>query len=419
MKKTSQMDCVPQSERKHIVITGRSNVGKSSMMNALIGQDISIVGDAPGKTTESVKKPMELHPYGPVILIDTSGIDDASEPGTRKLSKTIKAISGADFVIVVIEAQERLNKAEKEIFSYLEKLSIPYLIAVNKIELGINGELLQEIKKMKKIHFEVSCKEKVGITEIKTKITRMLPSDIEPRLLGNLVKRGDIVVMVVPSDICAPKGRLVMSQVQTIREALDEDTIVIISKDKELRSVLDNLKKEPKLVVTDSPSIMRVTADLPDHINLTTFSILIARYKGELSEFVRGIKRIEELQDGNNVLIAEACTHHSLKDDIGHVKISQWLRLYTNKNLNIEVKYGEDFPDNLSDYKLIIHCNGCILTRHNMLSILKQAKLMSAPIINYGVLISYMHGAIPKALLPFEEAVFEWKRKTSPVHLQL
>jgi [FeFe] hydrogenase H-cluster maturation GTPase HydF len=413
------MNRVTQSERKHIVITGRRNVGKSSLMNAFIGQDISIISDTPGTTTDPVKKPMEVLPYGPVILIDTAGIDDDGELGSKRISKTIKAIAGADFVIVVIDGQEILHIEEKQLFSHLEKLSIPYLIVVNKIEFGVNPDLLKEIKKMKKIHFEVSCKENAGITEIKTKITRLLPSDIEPPLIGDLVNQGDIVVLVVPIDLGAPKGRLILPQVQTIREALDEDTIVVISKDKELRSVLSSLKREPKLVITDSQAIMRVAADVPDHISLTTFSILMARHKGELPVFVRGIKRIDELKDGDKVLIAEACTHHSQEDDIGRVKIPRWLRLHTKRNLDIEVKSGEDFPDNLTDYKLIVHCGGCMLTRHNMLSRIKQAKLLGVPIVNYGVLISYMHGAIPRAFLPFEEAVSEWKRKTSAAYLQL
>ena len=216
--------------------------------------------------------------------------------------------------------------------------------------------------------------------------------------------------MVVPIDLGAPKGRLIMPQVQTIREALDEDTIVIVCKDKELRSTLDNLKNYPDLVITDSQAIMRVAADVPEKVKLTTFSILMARHKGDLPIFVRGLRRVEELKNGDKVLVAEACTHHAQEDDIGTVKIPRWLRNHTRKDLKIDVIHGQDFPENLSEYKLIVHCGGCMLTRRAMQTRINEAKLMDVPIVNYGVLISYMHGAVPRALLPFEEAVFEWKK---------
>ncbi|MBI5662493.1 MAG: [FeFe] hydrogenase H-cluster maturation GTPase HydF [Ignavibacterium album] len=404
------MEKVAQANRPHIAIVGRRNVGKSSLVNALLGQDLSIVSDVPGTTTDPVKKAFELLPYGPVVLVDTAGIDDEGELGQKRISKTIKILSQSDFALVVLDARERLQSKELELLAYLDKISVNYIVAINKIEFGVNPQLLDELKELRITHFEVSCKEKVGIDELKRKMIRMLPAEIEPPLISDIVSQGDVVVMVVPIDLGAPKGRLILPQVQTIREALDEDTIVIVCKDKELRSTLDNLKNYPDLVITDSQAIMRVAADVPEKVKLTTFSILMARHKGDLPTFVKGLKRVEELENGDKVLIAEACTHHAQADDIGTVKIPRWLRNHTKKDLQIDVAHGADYPENLSDYKLIIHCGGCMLTRRAMLTRMNEAKLLDVPIVNYGVLISYMHGAIPRALRPFEEAITEWER---------
>lgn len=404
------MSKVADSNRPHISIVGRRNVGKSSLVNALLGQDLSIVSETAGTTTDPVKKAFELLPYGPVVLVDTAGIDDEGELGQKRISKTIKILSSSDFALVVVDARETLQNKELELFAYLDKISINYIVVVNKIEFGTNPKLLEELKELRITHFEVSCKEKAGIEDLKRRMIRLLPEEKEPPLVGDIVTQGDVIVMVVPIDLGAPKGRLIMPQVQTIREALDEDTIVIVCKDKELRSTLDNLKNYPDLVITDSQAIMRVAADVPEKVKLTTFSILMARHKGELPIFVNGLKRVQELQNGDKVLIAEACTHHAQEDDIGTVKIPRWLRNHTRKDLQIDVKHGYDFPENLSDYKLIVHCGGCMLTRRAMQTRINEAKLLDVPIVNYGVLISYMHGAVPRALLPFEEAIAEWER---------
>ncbi len=404
------MQKVANSNRPHIAVVGRRNVGKSSLVNALLGQDLSIVSDVPGTTTDPVKKAFELLPYGPVVLVDTAGIDDEGELGQKRISKTIKILSQSDFALVILDARERLQSKELELLAYLDKISVNYIVAINKIEYGVNPKLLDELKELRITHFEVSCKEKVGIDELKRKIIRMLPSEIEPPLISDIVSQGDVVVMVVPIDLGAPKGRLILPQVQTIREALDEDTIVIVCKDKELRSTLDNLKNYPDLVITDSQAIMRVAADVPEKVKLTTFSILMARHKGDLPTFIRGLKRVEELENGDKVLIAEACTHHAQADDIGTVKIPRWLRNHTKKDLQIDIAHGADYPDNLSDYKLIVHCGGCMLTRRAMLTRMNEAKLMDVPIVNYGVLISYLHGAIPRALQPFADAIAEWEK---------
>ncbi len=404
------MNNTANAERLHIAIVGKRNVGKSSLINALLNQEISIVSEMPGTTTDPVKKAVELLPFGPVVIVDTAGIDDEGELGQKRISKTIKAISTADFAIVVLDGRERLSSEEEELFRYMDKISLEYLIAVNKIELGINPALLKELKLLRGLHFEISCKENAGIEFLKNEMIRILPRDQERPLIGDLVGQGDLVVLVVPIDLGAPKGRLIMPQVQTIREALDENTIALVVKDKELRSAISYLKVLPDLVVTDSQAIMSVMADLPEEVPLTTFSILMARYKGDLTEFVRGLRIVEELDNGDKVLIAESCTHHAREDDIGTVKIPRWLRLHTKKDLQIDIVHGQDFPDNLSDYKLIVHCGGCMFTRKTMLARINQTKLFDIPIVNYGVLISYMHGAIPRALQPFDEAIAEWEK---------
>ena len=405
-------------DKKQIVFVGRRNVGKSSLVNIFLGQDLSIVSDIPGTTTDPVRKIMELLPFGPVLLTDTAGIDDFGELGQKRISKTIKAISGADFAVVVIDATKTLSNEEYELLNYLDKISVPFVIAANKIELGINPELLDEIRSLKAVHYEISCKLGVGIESLKQKVIRMLPEDIEPPLIGDLVNQGDIVVLVVPIDLGAPKGRLILPQVQTIRESLDEDTIVLVVKDKELRSALSSLRRKPDLVVTDSQAIMRVAADVPEDIKLTTFSILMARYKGDLKAFIKGLRRVDELQDGDKILIAEACSHHAQEDDIGRVKIPRWLRLYTKKNIQIDFAHGSDFPESLSQYKLIVHCGACMLSRKLMQMRMNEARLMDVPIVNYGILISYMHGAIPRAFLPFEEAVYVWEKYNSKTYAQ-
>jgi [FeFe] hydrogenase H-cluster maturation GTPase HydF len=402
------MNNVPNSERAHIAFVGKRNAGKSSLVNLFLGQELCIVSDVAGTTTDPVKKAMELLPYGPIVLVDTAGIDDAGELGEKRISKTVKAIASADFVIVVVDARERISHRELELIQYLNKVSTPFVIAVNKIEFGVNPLLLAEIKMLKATHFEISCAENVGIDTLKSKVIRLLPKGDGPELIGDLVKQGDIIVLVVPIDLGAPKGRLILPQVQTIREALDEDTIVVVAKDKELRAALKALKDPPELVITDSQAIMRVAADVPEDIKLTTFSILLARYKGNLPLFVKALHAVDALEDGDKILIAEACTHHAQADDIGKVKIPRWLRLHTKKNLEFEVSSGSDFPEDLSGFKLIVHCGACMITRHVMQARIKQAALAEIPIINYGVLISYMHGAIPRALLPFSEAVSEW-----------
>ncbi|RJQ59162.1 MAG: [FeFe] hydrogenase H-cluster maturation GTPase HydF [Stygiobacter sp.] len=402
------MSKVAQAERIHIAFVGQRNVGKSSLMNKIIGQDLVIVSETPGTTTDPVRKAMELLPFGPVVLIDTAGIDDVGELGEKRIGKTVKVISESDFALLVLDSQAKLSEQERNLIEHLKQLEIPFLAVINKSELGINYELVAELNSFEVQLHSVSCLTGEGIHELKEKIVRLLPSDEDIPLVGDLLKQHDVIVLVVPIDLGAPKGRLIMPQVNTIRESLDVDAIVVVAKDKELRAALSKLAQPPKLVVTDSQAIMRVAADVPDEIPLTTFSILMARYKGDLPEYVRGLKRIEELQSGDRVLVAEACSHHAQEDDIGKVKIPRWLRLHTKKDLTIDVVNGHDYPENLSEYKLIVHCGGCMLTRKMMQQRIKQAKYVGVPIVNYGVAISYMHGAVPRALEPFDEAISAW-----------
>ncbi|MDH7604255.1 MAG: [FeFe] hydrogenase H-cluster maturation GTPase HydF [Melioribacter sp.] len=411
------MSKAAQSERTHIAFVGRRNVGKSSLMNKFIGQDLVIVSDIPGTTTDPVKKAMELLPFGPVVLIDTAGIDDTGELGEKRISKTIKTITEVDFAILVLDSQQKLTHHEIELIEKLKNFSVPFLTVINKSDLGINYDLINELQKFGIKYHPVSCLTGNGIYELKEKVSQLLPREEDIPLIGDIVKQHDLIVLVVPIDLGAPKGRLIMPQVQTIREALDVDTIVVVVKDKELRAALSKLNQAPKLVVTDSQAIMRVIADVPDDILLTTFSILMARYKGDILEYIRGLKRIEELENGDKVLIAEACTHHAQEDDIGRVKIPRWLRHHTKKNIEIDIVSGHDFPENLSNYKLIIHCGGCTLTRKMMQTRIKQARYMGIPIVNYGVAISYLHGAIPRVLEPFPEAIAEWEKSFQRINI--
>lgn len=404
------MSKAANAERRHIVFTGRRNAGKSSLINKFSGQELSIVSDTPGTTTDPVKKAMELLPFGPVVLVDTAGIDDIGELGEKRIGKTTKSISEADFVVLVIDAAESLTHYELELIDYLKKIETPFHIVVNKSDAGINYDLLEQLNNLKLQFSAASSVTGEGIYDLKEKISKLLPEEIEHPLIGDFVGQHDVVLLVVPIDLGAPKGRLIMPQVQTIREALDEDAIVVIAKDKELRAALNKLAHPPKLVVTDSQAIMRVAADVPDDIQLTTFSILMARYKGELPVFVNGLRSVDNLKAGDKVLISEACTHHAQEDDIGKVKIPRWLRNHTKVNLEIDIKNGADFPENLSDYKLIVHCGGCMLTRKAMHSRIRQAAAAGVPIVNYGMIISYMHGAIPRALEPFEDAIAEWRK---------
>ena len=397
------MNTVSNAERKHIVFIGKRNVGKSSLINAFAGQEMSIVSETAGTTTDPVRKAMELLPFGPIVLIDTAGIDDVGELGEKRIKKTLKAISSADFVLFVISATGGLNEIERGYVSNLTRNKIPFAFVLSKIDLGVNKNLNAELELFKVPILKTSVANQDGIHELKERVVRLIPDEIDIPLVSDLVGKGDIIMLVVPIDPGAPKGRIIKPQVQSLREALDSNAITIVVQTSEIVEALEKLNEPPKLVVTDSQAIEQVAKDVPEDIPLTTFSILMARNKGELKALMSGIKELDKLDNGDAVLISEACTHHAQKDDIGRVKIPNWLKKHTKKNLTIDVVAGKDYPEDLSKYKLIIHCGACMITRTEMQSRLKEAELNGIPIVNYGLIISYMHGAIPRVLQPFEK----------------
>jgi [FeFe] hydrogenase H-cluster maturation GTPase HydF len=392
-------------KQRHIVFIGRDDTGKSALINALAGRDASIAKDVPEAKGNKTKKMIELSPYGAAALVDTAGIEDENDFGKKRISKTLKAIAEADVAVVVLDAREKLTKEEIELFVFLNKIKLPFVIAVNKIEFGINPELLKDIEELKVVHFEISIKEDAGLDVFRSRLIRLLPEDKEIPLVNNLVKQGDIVLCVVPANSGIKEEQLIHQQIQTMREALDKQAVLVVTRINELKTVLSKLSGGPDLVITDSRIIRDVLKEIPDNLRLTTFAILYARQKGSLSMFIEGLKYVNKLKDGDKVLIAEACTEHPLGDDLGRVKIPTWLKEYTEKNLEFDIKSGADLPENLSSYNLIIHCAGCRLAREAMLSRLKLAALLDIPVVNYGILVSYIHGAIPRALLPFEEAI--------------
>jgi len=392
---------VSNAERKHIVFIGKRNVGKSSLINAFVGQEMSIVSNTAGTTTDPVRKAMELLPFGPVVLVDTAGIDDIGELGEKRVSKTMKAISSADFVLFVIDATECLDEIEKKYISNLINNKIAFAFVLSKIDLGINKNLIAELNSFKVPVLETSAINSEGIHQLKERVSKLIPDEVDIPLVSDFLEKGDIIMLVVPIDPGAPKGRIIKPQVQALREALDGNAITIVVQTDEIKEALGKLKEPPKLVVTDSQAIAKVSEDVPEEIPLTTFSILMARSKGELSKLMNGINEIDKLNDGDRVLISEACTHHAQKDDIGRVKIPRWLKSFSKKNIEIDIVAGRDYPEDLSKYNLVIHCGACMITRTEMLSRIKQAELNGIPIVNYGLIISFMHGAIPRVLKPF------------------
>lgn len=401
---------IADSSRPHIAVVGRRNVGKSLLVNSLLNQNISKVSEQAGTTTNPISTRYELMPYGPVIIVDTAGIDDEGELGRQRITETIKILSAADFALVVLDARETLHSKELELFSYLDRIQINYIVVVNKIEFGVNPVLLEELKELRITHFEVSCKEKAGLDQLKRSIIRMLPQDNEPPLINDIITSGDIVVMAVSADLSLPKRKLALSQVSIIRETLDEHAVIIVCREKEILKTINNLKSYPDLVIIDSSYYNHIALDIPDKINLTTFSILLSRHKGDLSLFVKGLKKINELKSGDKILIAEVCSHHLTEDIPETKKIPKWLKGYTKKELTIDLVQGYELPENLSDYKLIIHCGGCLLTHRAMQTRINEARLMDVSVVNYGMINSFIDGAIPRGLLPFPEAFSEWQK---------
>ncbi len=388
--------------RKYISIVGRRNVGKSSFINAMTGQDVSIVSDVPGTTTDPVYKSMELSPVGPVTFVDTPGLDDVGELGLKRIQKARRALYRSDAAIIITD--DYPSDYERNLVDVLKELDIPFIVVVNKSDVVKDAEKIKEAyeKEFNCQVLIVSSLKKKGLNQIGKAIERILPSD-EADFLADLIDGGDIVVLVVPIDLGAPKGRLIMPQVHGIREVLDAEAVAVVVKERELRHALENLKVKPSLVVTDSQSITKVISDIPEDVKVTTFSILEARYRGDLEYSVESLKVVEELTDGDEVIIMEACTHRPLTEDIGRVKIPRWLVNHTGAELNFRVVSGKDFPeyDEIKDAKLIIHCGGCVVNRAGMLRRYRMAKRLGIPMVNYGVMITYLHGLLDRCIAPF------------------
>ncbi len=390
-----------EAYRKHLIFLGRRNSGKSSLFNAFVGSEIAIVADHPGTTTDPVYKSMELSPIGPIMLIDTAGIDDEGYLGKLRASKTNSVLYKADAACLVIDSG--WTEFEDEIVKELKKRGIPFVVVITKSDLGKNQELIDLVKSQKFVYCVVSKYDEKSIEALRVTISSVMKEEYEPPLIEDLVDGGDIIVLVVPIDLGAPKGRLIVPQIEVIRECLDAEAIPIVTKERELRWTLESLKRKPKMVVTDSQAVMRVVADVPLDVPMTTFSILEARHKGDLLELVRGLSAIPALKDGDDVLIGEACTHRTLADDIARVKIPRWLMNFIGKNVRFSVHSGREYPEEIEKYKLIIHCGGCVVTRNMMLRRIEEAKKFGVPIVNYGVIISYLHGVLGRALEPFPQ----------------
>jgi len=397
----------PKTFRLHIGIFGRRNAGKSSILNALTLQDVSIVSAIAGTTTDPVEKPMELLPLGPVLFIDTAGIDDAGVLGEKRVNKTIAVFDRTDLGILVTSFYD-WGDYEYQIMTEFKNRKIPFIVVFNKTDcFEENHDITAQLDNVKIKYVTTAATTGFGISKLRQLLLQSAPESFIDRqgILSDLVAPGEAAVLVVPIDKEAPKGRLILPQVQSIRDLLDNDSFCVVVKERELREALSRFNKPPKLVVTDSQAFLKVAADTPPEIPMTSFSILFARFQGDLNEMVRGAMTIEKLKAGDRVLIAEACSHHPIGEDIGTVKIPRWLTQYVGGKLEIESTRGHDFPKNIADYKIIIHCGACMWNRREMLSRIVKAKEANVPITNYGLTIAYSLGIFERALQPFPAAL--------------
>ncbi len=388
----------PRGERLIITFLGRRNAGKSSLINAIAEQDIAIVSEEPGTTTDPVAKAYELIPVGPVTFYDTAGLDDTGTLGDMRVKATRKVLLRTDIAVVVVD-EHGITEVDREIIDDLKKMDIPYLIAFNKSDLASPEIPVEEVNRA----LRVSTKTFLGVHDLKEKIIASVPEYFkrEPVIIGDIIQGGDLVVLVVPIDLAAPKGRLILPQVQVIREVLDNDAIAVTVKDRELDEALEKLSRPPALVITDSQVVLKVAGSVPDEVPFTTFSTAFARYKGDLDMLVEGANMADKLENGDKILIAEACSHHVQSDDIGRVKIPRWLKQYTGKDLHFDVYAGHDFPENLEEYTLIIHCGSCMITGMEFKRRILTAHRQEIPITNYGVIISKVHGLLDRVIRPF------------------
>ncbi len=390
------LNSTPSGERVHIGFFGRRNAGKSSVVNAFTNQQISVVSDVKGTTTDPVTKAMELLPLGPVMIIDTPGFDDEGSLGAERVKRTKQVLNRVDIAVLVVDGTVGKTAADHELIAIFEQKKIPCLVAYNKSDLTGQKEYADGLA--------VSALTKENIDSLKETVARLVKSEDDGRkICADLVETGDIAVLVVPIDKAAPKGRLILPQQQTIRDLLDAGAAALVVRDTELADLLRSLGKKPSVVITDSQAFAKVKDIVPDDVRLTSFSILMARYKGFLETAVAGAAAIERLQDGDRVLISEGCTHHRQCDDIGTVKLPNWLRKYTGKDIVIETSSGKGFPEDLSPYKLVIHCGGCMLNEREMRYRRQFAEDSGVPFTNYGTAIAYMNGILKRTLSVFPD----------------
>lgn len=392
------MNSTPSGERIHIGIFGRRNAGKSSLINALTGQSLAIVSDVRGTTTDPVLKAMELLPLGPVVMIDTPGLDDEGELGVLRVKKAYQMLNKTDIALLVVDASCGMTDADRSILERIRDKKIPYIIVYNKCDMLENADK----KEQPGDTIYVSAEKGINIYELKERIGKAVKLDDEKlRIVGDLLNPGDFAVLVVPIDKAAPKGRLILPQQMVIRDILEADATAIVVKEHELRETLEGLSKKPFMVITDSQVFAKVSADTPDDVYLTSFSILMARYKGDLKSLAAGAGAIETLEDGDKILISEGCTHHRQCDDIGTVKLPRWIRNYTGKEIEFEFSSGVEFPSNLEEYKMIIHCGGCMLNEREVKYRMKCAADAGKPMTNYGTAIAYMQGILERSMEVF------------------
>ncbi|MGM0597406.1 MAG: [FeFe] hydrogenase H-cluster maturation GTPase HydF [Myxococcota bacterium] len=384
----------PRANRKHLAIFGRRNAGKSSLLNSLIDQDYSIVSSTAGTTTDPVERSYELQPLGPVVLIDTAGIDDWGELGEKRRKKTRNILRRCDLAMLVIGANMEISTHEHNLVALFKKYEIPWLLVINKIDLypGDKKKLLNFAKKHQTLVVKTSTKTGMNIELLKTTLHKIMQTDqVEIPIISDLVQKNKLVVLVIPIDKEAPKGRIILPQVQTIRELLDHNVPAITVRESELEHTLNHLLKEPpQLVVTDSQAFDEVTAIVPAKIPLTSFSILFARHKGDIESYQKGLEVVSQLENGDRILISELCSHRPIGEDIGRIKIPRWLREYTGKKLEFKVASGRDYPEDLSGFRLIIQCGGCMTTRREIITRINQAAQQNIPITNYGMIISWL-----------------------------
>ena len=402
------LNSTPASDRVHIGFFGRRNAGKSSVVNAVTGQNLAIVSDVKGTTTDPVYKAMELLPLGPVMIIDTPGIDDEGALGELRIKKTRQVLNKTDVAVLIVDGTEGKKQSDEELIDLFRKKGLPYVIVYNK------SDLCAQTADTEPNEIRVSALTGSNIYELKELIARLAATqESKLRIVADLLSPSDFVVLVVPIDKAAPKGRLILPQQQTIRDILEADAVSIVVKENELKNTLEHLGQKPRLVITDSQVFAGVSADTPEDIPLTSFSILFARYKGNLELTVKGIRAIENLKDGDRILICEGCTHHRQCDDIGTVKIPRWVRQYTGKELQFDFTSGTEFPDELGEYAMVVHCGGCMLNEREMKYRLQCAEDQGVPITNYGILMAYINGILKRSLEPFPRIAMALENETT------